>query len=74
MDDSEGFLSTQGTDSLKSDSHIWRTTMDAALRVHRHHVAKVEAWAAHSTQPITQRDRTQPHQDSLQSLNDSGRA
>ena len=33
------------------DSHVWRTTMDAALRVHRYHAAKVERMAVHSVEP-----------------------
>ena len=32
-------------------SHVWRTTMDAALRVHRYHAAKVEANVVHSVEP-----------------------
>ena len=33
------------------DSHVWRTMMDAALRVHRYHAAKVEGNALHGAAP-----------------------
>ena len=33
------------------DSYVWRTMMDAALRVHRYHAAKVERMAVHSVEP-----------------------
>jgi len=44
---SEAVLSAPRTAPLKSDPHVWRSTMDAAERVFRYHLAKLEARAAH---------------------------
>jgi hypothetical protein len=36
----------------KSDSHVWRTLMDAASKVQLYHAAKVERAASHGATPI----------------------
>ena len=38
----EALQSAPPAEILKPDPQIWRTMMDAALRVHRFHAAKVE--------------------------------
>jgi hypothetical protein len=48
---SKAFPSVQSAEILKCDSDVWRTMMDAALRVHRYHAAKVEGSKAQSAEP-----------------------
>jgi hypothetical protein len=38
------------TEMSNLTSHVWRTTMHAALQVHRYHAAKIETKVVHSAE------------------------
>ena len=52
------------TEMSSLQSQVWRATMDAALRVHRYHAAKVETMAVHSAEP-SERSAGQDASDSM---------
>jgi hypothetical protein len=51
VNDPEALPSAPPAEALKPDPQIWRTMMDAALRVHRFHTAKVEGGNPQSAEP-----------------------
>jgi hypothetical protein len=51
VNDPEALPSAPPAEALKPDPQIWRTMMDAALRVHRFHTAKVEGRDPQSAEP-----------------------
>jgi hypothetical protein len=51
VNDPEALPSAPRAEILKPDPQVWRTMMDAALRVHRFHTAKVEGADTQSMEP-----------------------
>jgi hypothetical protein len=51
VNDPAALPSATPTEILKPDPQIWRAMMDAALRVHRFHTAKVEGGDAQRAEP-----------------------